>query len=213
MPESDYDAMCKAVIEGDRERARNLAAAAVAAEDDLLAVVERGFAAGIRAVGRLWEEGEYFLPELVQGAEAMKAAMAEITPALGKGDELPSAHGRVVIGTVQGDMHDIGKTLVAALLEAHGFVVHDLGADVPAEAFVSKAREVNAQVIAASALLTTTMPMQRKLVEAVAAAGLSATVRVLVGGAPASAQWADEIGAAFAENAQQAVAAVRGLLP
>jgi len=207
-----FEALRQSVVEGDAARARELATAVVAAGDDLLAAVEQGFAAGIQTVGELWEEGEYFLPELVQGAEAMKAAMAVILPALARADARGLARGRVVLGTVKGDLHDIGKGLVGVLLAAHGFEVFDLGHDVPVERFVDKAREVDADLVAASALLTTTMAEQRRLVEAVAAAELPRRPRVLVGGAPTSRAWADEIGAHHAENALRAVEVAESLL-
>jgi len=210
MTQPTHDAMRKAVVDGAIEQARELAQAAVDSGGNLLEAVEKGFAAGIREVGDLWEEGEYFLPELVQGAEAMKAAMAVIHPALAaaKGGVEPLA--RVVIGTVQGDLHDIGKTLVGTLLEANGYEVHDLGADVAVEAFVSKAREVGADIVAASALLTTTMSVQKDIVAAVEAEKLGA--KVLIGGSPTTPDWADSIGAAFAENAQRAVAVAGTLI-
>ena len=204
--------MMQAVVDGDATLARALAERVVADNDDLVAAVENGFIAGIRRVGELWEEGEYFLPELVQGAEAMKAAMAVLTPALGARALSREPKGRVVLGTVQGDVHDIGKTLVGTLLTANGFEVHDLGFDVPVEAFLAKAREVNAHIMAASALLTTTMPVQRELVAAVRAAGLASSIKVLVGGAPTTPAWADEIGAAHADNAMQAVGVAERLV-
>ncbi len=197
--------------DGDVERSRALAEALVAEGGDLVAAVERGFIAGIRRAGDLFEEGEFFLPELVQAAEAMKAAMAVVTPAL-RSRGGAAAKGRVVIGTVQGDVHDIGKTLVATLLQAHGFEVHDLGADVSVGTFVERAREVGADVVAASALLTTTMPAQRELVAAVEAAGLAPSVKVLVGGSPTTSAWARDIGAAHAENAMRAVAVAESLV-
>lgn len=212
MTETSYDQMRQAVVDGDVEGARSLAQAAVDGGTDLLAAVERGFAAGIREVGRLWEEGEYFLPELVQGAEAMKAAMAVINPALASGRGAAEAKGRVVIGTVQGDLHDIGKTLVGTMLEANGFQVHDLGSDVSVDAFLAKAKEVNADIVAASALLTTTMTVQKKLVEAIQDAGLDASVQVLIGGSPTTSSWAETIGASFAENAQRAVEVAKRLV-
>jgi len=208
----DLAAMHDAVVRGDRAAAEALARRAVERGGDLLAVVEGGFAAGIRRVGELWEEGEYFLPELVQGAEAMKAAMRILERELARRrDELPR-RGRVVIGTVQGDLHDIGKALVATLLEANGFEVFDLGADVAPRRLVAKAAEEEAEIVAASALPTTTMPVQAALVEEIAAAGLRGSVQVLVGGAPASAEWAAEIGAEYAETAHSAVAVVRAAL-
>lgn len=210
MAELDYGAMRQAVIDGDVDRARGLAEEAVgAAGADLLEVVEKGFAAGVRRVGELWEEGEYFLPELVQGAEAMKAAMAVLGPSFAGGAGLETK-GRVVIGTVEGDLHDIGKSLVATLLSANGFEVHDLGTDVSVSTFVDRARDVDAAIIGASALLTTTMAVQRRLVEA--AAALPSRPHVMVGGAPTSPAWAEEIGAHHAENALQAVAVAERLL-
>lgn len=204
--------MIQAVVDGNVEAARDLARRAVDAGADPIRVIEEGFAAGIRRVGELWEEGEYFLPELVQGADAMKAAMEILGPAIHSARADRQPRGRIVIGTVQGDLHDIGKGLVAALLSANGFEVHDLGSDVPVEAFVSKAREVGADIVAASALLTTTMTVQRDLVRAVTASGLPRAPRVLIGGAPTTAAWAAEIGAHHAENALRAVAAAREIL-
>jgi trimethylamine corrinoid protein len=202
----------QAVVDGDAAAARRMAEALVAGGADLLAAVEEGFGRGIRRVGDLWEEGEYFLPELVQGAEAMKAAMAVVQPALAAGRGAGRSKGRVVIGTIQGDLHDIGKSLVGTLLAANGFEVFDLGSDVAVEAFVAKAREVEAGIVAASALLTTTMIAQRDLVAALAAADLPSRPRVLVGGAPTSPAWAEQIGAAHAENAMRAVAAAERLI-
>jgi trimethylamine corrinoid protein len=205
MQANDHEAMFRAVVDGDVARARALAMELAEAHGDLLAAVEQGFAAGIRRVGELWEEGEYFLPELVQGAEAMKAAMELLRPALKANRGGAPARAGVVIGTVRGDLHDIGKGLVATLLAAHGFEVHDLGSDVPLDAFVTRARETGSRIVAASALLTTTMTAQRDLVRAVDAAGLPSRPRVLVGGAPTSEAWAAEIGATHAENALSAV--------
>ena len=142
----------------------------------------------------------------------MKAAMAVLHPALRRSHGAATTRGRVVIGTVRGDLHDIGKTLVGTLLSAGGFEVIDLGSDVPAEVFVEKARAAGADVVAASALLTTTMPVQREIAAALAASGLEPRPRLLVGGAPTDAAWAAEIGAAWAENAFQAVAVAAALV-
>lgn len=192
----------RSIVDGDREAAEALAAAFVrdgGEAIDAVAICTRG----IRAVGDLWEEGEYFLPELVASAEAMQAAMRILDPHLRAARTEHRARGRVVIGTVAGDLHDIGKSLVATLLSAHGFHVVDLGSNVAVETFLSAARTEHADIVAASALLTTTMPAQRELAEAVRDAGLDA--RVLVGGAPATEEWARSIGAAYAENAMRAV--------
>ena len=211
MAQPDYAAMHMAGVEGDIDAARRLALELVASGADLLPAVENGFAAGVRRVGELWDEGEYFLPELVQGAEAMKAAMEVIRPALQAAHQQQSTKGRVVIGTVEGDMHDIGKGLVAVLLSANGFDVHDLGASVSIEAFLAKAAEVDADIVAASALLTTTMEVQARLVDAVRTAG-GRTRRVLLGGAPTSRAWAERLGAAHAENALHAVEVAEELM-
>ena len=207
-----YAEMKEAVVLGDAARARQLAEGVVDGEGDLVAAIEQGFAAGIRRVGDLWEEGEYFLPELVQGAEAMKAAMAVLQPALRKRHGGQASKGRVVIGTVQGDLHDIGKTLVATLLSAGGFEVDDLGSDVPVDRFLARAKENGADIIAASALLTTTMPAQKAIAAAIPSLGLAPRPRLLVGGAPTTAAWAAEIGAAWAENALRAVAVAEALV-
>jgi len=200
-----YAEIRRAVVDGDAELAAAHARDLVDAGADLLEAIDQGFSAGIREVGDLWEEGEYFLPELVQGAEAMKAAMAIITPELSAGRSAGQVRGRVVIGTISGDLHDIGKSLVATLLAANGFEVHDLGSDVPVGDYVAKAREVDAHIVAASALLTTTMTGQKALAEALAAADLPRRPKMLIGGAPTSPQWAESIGAAHAENAMRAV--------
>lgn len=207
-----YREMQEAVVLGDAVRTRRLAEGVVSGGGDLLVAIEQGFAAGIRKVGDLWEEGEYFLPELVQGAEAMKAAMAVLQPALRKRHGAHASKGRVVIGTVHGDLHDIGKTLVATLLSAGGFDVEDLGSDVPVDRFLARAKETRADIIATSALLTTTMPVQKAIAEAIPELGLSPSPRLLVGGAPTTSAWAAEIGAAWAENALRAVAVAEGLV-
>jgi trimethylamine corrinoid protein len=202
----------EAVVLGDAKRARRLAESVLTDGGDLLSAIDRGLAPGIRRVGDLWEEGEYFLPELVQGAEAMKAAMEVLQPALRKRFGGQASKGRVVIGTVQGDLHDIGKTLVATLLSAGGFEVEDLGSDVPVARFLRRAEETGARIIAASALLTTTMPAQKEIAEAIPSLALSPPPRLLIGGAPTTSAWAAEIGAAWAENALRAVAVAETLV-
>ncbi len=206
MPQIEYGELAQAVIEGSVPDARRLARAWAESGGDPLQAIEQGFAQGIRRVGELWEEGEYFLPELIQGAEAMKAALTTLQPWLRAARVEQPREACVVIGTVQGDLHDIGKSLVGTMLTAHGFEVHDLGSDVPIAAFVEEARRRRAGIIAASALLTTTMVAQRDLVRAVDAAGMDWSPRVMIGGAPTSPDWAAEIGAIHAENALRAVA-------
>jgi len=200
----------RAVLDGDDAAAGPLAEQALEEGIPPLEAIERGLVPGIREAGRLWEEGEYFLPELVTAAQAMKAAMAVLQPALAAGGGSASL-GTVVIGTVEGDIHDIGKTLVATLLAASGFTVADEGAGVPVERFVQRAGEVRADLVCASALLTTTMPRQKELVAALREAGSRA--RVMVGGAPVSRSWAESIGAdGFADNALAAVTVARELV-
>jgi len=150
------------------------------------------------------------LPELILAADAMKAGTAVCEAALPKGTIKEKK--KVVIGTVEGDIHDIGKSIVASFLAANGFEVHDIGRDAPAEKFVETAREAKADVVGASALLTTTMEQQKKIVEALKEAGLRDKVKIIVGGAPTSQEWAEQIGAdAYAENAAEAVAKVKQL--
>ncbi len=200
----------RAVLEGDDQAGVRFALAALENGLAPLEAIEGGLVPGIRRAGELWEEGEFFLPELVSAAQAMKGAMDVLRPALAEAGGAPSA-GRVVIGTVQGDIHDIGKTLVATMLSANGFVVCDEGADVPLERFLRRTREVDADLVCASALLTTTMAGQRALVDAVRREGLRA--RVMVGGAPASEEWSRRIGAdGYADNAVAAVALARKLV-
>lgn len=196
----------QSVLEGDKARAAALAATAIREGYALLEVIDRGFSAGIRKAGDLWEEGEYFLPELAFGAEAMKAAMEILQPALLESQDDAASRGTVIIGTVQGDIHDIGKTLVATMLSSNGYRVHDLGADVAHTLFVDEAVRNAPCFLCMSALLTTTMVGQRRVIELLGDHGLRDRVRVIVGGAPASPDWAKEIGAdGYAHNAIDAV--------
>jgi corrinoid protein of di/trimethylamine methyltransferase len=203
----------QSVLDGDADRAETLASEALEKKYKVLEVIEKGFVAGIREVGRLWEEGTMFLPELVMGAEAMKRAMAVLQPALEEADGAGSSLGHVVIGTIEGDIHDIGKTLVATMLSANGFEITDLGADVPAGRFVDEAVEKGAGCIAISALLTTTMHGQRKVIEELESRKVRGKVRVLVGGAPCNDAWAKEIGAdGYAGDAVAAVQLAKRLV-
>lgn len=203
----------QAVLDGDADRAESLAGDALEKGYPVLEVIENGFVAGIREVGRLWEEGTMFLPELVMGAEAMKKAMGVLQPALEGAGGAGSSLGHVVIGTIEGDIHDIGKTLVATMLSANGFEITDLGADVPAGRFVDEAVAKDAGCIAISALLTTTMHGQRKVIEELESRKVRGKVRVLVGGAPCNDAWAKEIGAdGYAGDAVAAVQLAKRLV-
>jgi trimethylamine corrinoid protein len=205
--------MAKAILDGNKEEAVALAKEAIKKRLDLSTVIEKGYIPGIQKVGHLWEQGEYFLPELITSAECMKAAMEVLQPELRKAHIAVRSQGKVVIGTVEGDIHDIGKNLVASILSAHGFEVIDLGADVKLEKFIEKAEQEKADLICLSALLTTTMMGQKKLMEMLKERELSGRFKVMVGGAPVSQNWANSIGAdGYAENALTAVNAAKLLL-
>jgi corrinoid protein of di/trimethylamine methyltransferase len=203
----------KAIVEGDKPRARELAREAIGSGADLNEVIDKGYVAGIQAVGELWEKGEYFLPELISSAECMKAAMDILQPEMAKANIKSRSLGKVVIGTVEGDIHDIGKNLVASMLQANGFEVFDLGADVKLERFIEKAEAEKANIICLSALLTTTMLNQKRFIEMLRQKGHYGKYKVLVGGAPATRKWADDIGAqGYAENAALAVKAAKAAM-
>ncbi len=205
--------MEKSVIEGDKDEAAALAELAIKEKIDLNEVIEKGYTPGVQKVGNLWEKGEYFLPDLITGAECMKAAMEVLQPELEKAKIKTKSKGKVVIGTVEGDIHDIGKNLVASMLSASGFEVIDLGADVKLETFIEKAKELNTDFICLSALLTTTMLGQKKVIEILKEKNLTSRFTVLVGGAPVNQKWADDIGAdGYAENAMVAVKIAKKLI-
>lgn len=206
-------AMRGSILEGEPEEAERLAREAIGCGLDPLEAVNKGFLPGVKEVGAGFGRGDLFLPDLVRAGAAMKAAVKVLEPEMARRGSVRKSAGTVVLGTVQGDIHEIGKTLVATLLTANGFQVHDLGVDVPVEAFARKAKEVRAEVVGVSALLTTTMVGQRKVVEALRAGGLHPGVKVIVGGAPVTRDWAKEIGAdGYAEDAVGAVGVVRSLL-
>jgi len=207
-----FSEMENAIVQGDKEETEALARKAVERQLDLNEVIEKGYVPGIKKVGELWEKGEYFLPELITSAECMKAAMGVLQPELEKAQIEIRSRGKIIIGTVEGDIHDIGKNLVSSMLSANGFDVIDLGADVKLEMFIEKAEEENADFICLSALLTTTMVGQKRLVEMLKEKNLSDRFKVMVGGAPVNQKWADDIGAdGYAENAMIAVQAVKNL--
>lgn len=166
-------------------------------------IIEKGLAPGIREVGKLFEMGDYFLPELMLGAEIMKTSMDVLDPLL-VASNYSTKNAQVVIGTVQGDIHDIGKTLVGSMLTASGYTVHDLGSDIPVDKFINTIKETSSKFLCLSALLTTTMGIQREIIDKIRREGLD--VKILVGGAPVNQKWADEIGAdGYAGNAVDAV--------
>ena len=180
----------RSVIDADKAKAGEVAKRAIAEGVDPLEVINKGFRAGITKVGDLFGRGELFLPELILSAEAMKEATNILTAVLPEGAQ---KRGKVVIGTAQGDIHDIGKSMVVSFLQASGFEVYDVGRDVEMQKFIDKAQEVNADIIGMSALLTTTMSGQKALIQELKKAGLRDKFKVMVGGAPVTQRWADRI--------------------
>jgi methanogenic corrinoid protein MtbC1 len=198
-------------LNGQAPAAAAAANRALAEGRSALDLVQHEMVPAMDEVGRRFECEDYFVPELLLAARAMKAALAPIRPLLAASGAQPA--GRVVIGTVKGDLHDIGKNIVSAMLEGGGFEVIDLGADVAPRAFVEAASTHHANLVCLSTLLTVTMPSMRSTVEAFTAAGLRGQVKVMVGGAPVTQRYADEIGAdGYGDNAAAAVAVARRLV-
>jgi corrinoid protein of di/trimethylamine methyltransferase len=212
MSQELYTQLSIAVIEGDQELAASLTRQALEQGLNPLEVIKEALTPGMEVVGEKFGCGEYFLPHLVMAGNTMKAALALLEPALKASGMTRETLGTVVLGTVAGDIHEIGKSLVGTMLTANGFVVHDLGVDVPTSQFVAAVRETGANLVGLSALLTTTMSIQRQVIQELVEAGLRDGVKVMVGGAPVSVQWMQEIGAdGYAEDAAGAVALARRL--
>jgi 5-methyltetrahydrofolate--homocysteine methyltransferase len=207
---ADTDELQEAVIKGDAKAAAAATQAALAAGVTPLSIVTEHLVPAMDEVGRRFECQDYFVPEMLLSARAMKASMEIVRPLLAASGAEPI--GRVVIGTVQGDLHDIGKNLVASMLEGGGFEVIDLGVNVEPRRFIEAASSRNAGLVALSALLTVTMPAMKTTIDAFAAAGLREKVKIMVGGAPVTEQYANTIGAdGYSESAAGAVALARRL--
>jgi corrinoid protein of di/trimethylamine methyltransferase len=203
----------QSLVEMDPQRTADLTQEALAAGLEPLTIINQGLVPGMDMVGQKFQTGEYFLPQMVIAANAMQQAMAFLEPELHSRQQAVEAAGTLVIGTVQGDIHEIGKSLVATMMSANGFRVYDLGVDVSPAAFVEKVRETGANLLGLSALLTTTMTAQRDVIEALEEAGLRDQVRVMVGGAPVTEEWAETIGAdGYAEDVVEAVGLARRLV-
>ena len=201
-----------AIIEGETEQVVALTRQALAAGLEPMAIIDQGLIPGMDIVGEKFSSGEFFLPNLIISANGMQEAMKLLEPELSARQQVRKSAGKVVIGTVHGDIHEIGKSLVATMLSANGFQVYDLGVDVPVETFLAKIRETDATLLGLSALLTTTMVVQREIIAALKQAGLRERVKVMVGGAPVTRSWAEEIGAdGYAEDAIGAVAMAKQL--
>src|ERR1035437_9481259 len=207
---ADLQKLYNAVLNGDQKTSVAVTQEALAEGVDPMELVTQYMVPAMDEVGRLFECEEYFVPELLLSGRAMKGSLKLLRPLLAaRGDE-PA--GRVVIGTVKGDLHDIGKNLVASMLEGGGFEVTDLGTDVPPDRFIDAIQKKNADIICLSALLTVTMPAMKTTIEALARAGVRDKVKVLIGGAPVTPQYARDIGAdGYGENAPAAVALARKL--
>jgi 5-methyltetrahydrofolate--homocysteine methyltransferase len=204
----DLTKLNQAILDGDAKTAAAVTQEALDAGIDPVVLIQQHMVPAMDEVGRLYEAEEYFVPELLLAARAMKASLELLRPLLAASGVEPT--GRVVIGTVKGDLHDIGKNLVGSMLEGGGFEVIDLGADVAPEKFIEAIQNRGARIVCLSALLTVTMPSMKKTIEALEQAGVRDKVKVLVGGAPVTPQFAKEIGAdGYGENANAAVALAR----
>jgi trimethylamine corrinoid protein len=208
-----FESMKQSIMDGDPDRARELSQRAIVEGINPLEAIHRGFVLGLNAVGEQFEQGEMFLPDLVLAGEAMKAATAALEPEIQRAGKKRETLGRVVLGTVKGDIHEIGKTLVGTMLSASGFEVFDLGVDVAFESFALKAEELGADIVGVSSLLTTTMTGQKGVVEALERHGLRPRVKVMIGGAPVTETWAKEIRAdGYGKDALGAVALAKSLM-
>ncbi len=207
---SDPAQLYEAILTGNATLAEEVTKAALEAGVSPTDLLGKQMIPAMDEVGKRFECNEYFVPELLIAARAMKVALQILTPRLAEAGA--KAAGRVVIGTVQGDLHDIGKNLVASMLEGGGFQVVDLGVDVPAQRFVEAAQEKEGTIVALSALLTTTMTQMKAVIAALDAAGIRDRTKVMIGGAPITQQYADEIGAdGYSDNASAAVSLARSL--
>lgn len=208
-----FQKMAQSVLDGDSDTASALAKEAVDAGIDPLEAITKGFVTGVNKVGESFACGQAFLPELVMAGEAMKAAVATLEPEMKKRGVQRTMLGKVVLATVEGDIHEIGKSLVGTMLSASGFQVYDLGVDVPAARIIAKVKEVDADIVGLSALLTTTMFKQKEVIDELDKLGLRKKVKVMVGGAPVTRDWVQKIEAdGYSEDAIGAVAVAKQIL-
>ena len=211
MEDSIHKKIYNSILEGDGTSTKAGVEQALEAGMDPSQILQEDMIAAMKEVGRRFEEGDYFVPEMLIAARAMQGGLLILKPYLVDTDIKPA--GKVAVGTVRGDLHDIGKNLVAMMLEGAGFVIHDLGTDVPPETFVNAIKEYEVDVVALSALLTTTMASMEATVQAINTAGLRDQVKIIVGGAPVTQEYADRIGAdGFASDASAAVTITEYLL-
>jgi corrinoid protein of di/trimethylamine methyltransferase len=208
-----FEKMAQSIIDGDSDIAVELANQAVAAGVDPLDAITQGYVIGVNKVGEAFSCGDAFLPELVMAGEAMKAAVTALEPEMVKRGSERQMLGKVVLATVEGDIHEIGKSLVGTMLSASGFQVYDLGVDVAVDKIIGKALEVNANIIAMSALLTTTMVKQREVIEVLEKENIRGKFKIMIGGAPVTRDWVNKIGAdGYSEDAIGAVNVAKALM-
>jgi corrinoid protein of di/trimethylamine methyltransferase len=213
MTEELFQKMSQSILDGDSDAAVALAQQAIQAGIDPLDAITKGFVLGVNQVGENFACGDAFLPELVMAGEAMKAAVATLEPEMQKRGTARQVFGKVVLATVEGDIHEIGKTLVGTMLSASGFQVYDLGVDVSAAKIIEKVKEVDADLVGLSALLTTTMVKQKEVIEELDKLGLRKKVKVMVGGAPVTRDWVQKIEAdGYSEDAIGAVGLAKQLV-
>jgi len=208
---ADFQNMIDTLIEGDEKKLTSLAQSALDEGVSAKEILEKGLMAGMDIVGEKMESEDMFIPEVLRSAKTMSAVIDILKPLLAEGDVITA--GKVVIGTVKGDLHDIGKNLVAMMLESAGFEVYNLGADILADTFVEEIKDKNADMLCLSALLTTTMPMMKTTIDALSKSGLREQVKVMIGGAPVTQGFADQIGAdGYAHDAGSATRLAKALL-
>lgn len=211
-----YEKLAEAIMNGDEETAKKVSEEIAKSGADCLAVIEEYLSPAMKRVGEKFEKGEYFLTNLMLSAEAMKSATGILTANLDKDARnrlKGETQGVVVVGTVAGDVHDIGKNILSLLLQVNRFEVHDLGKDVPSMSFVEEAQEIDAAIIALSSLMTTTRPAQKDVIDLLKGMSLRNRFAVMVGGAPTTKQWAEEIGAdSWAETAEEAVSVAQRIM-
>jgi corrinoid protein of di/trimethylamine methyltransferase len=213
MSDEIFQKMAQSIIDGDTAASAALAKESIEAGIDPLEAINQGFVLGANKVGESFSCGAAFLPELVMAGEAMKAAVAVLEPEMKRRGASRQVFGKVVLATVQGDIHEIGKSLVGTMLSASGFEVYDLGVDVPTARIVEKAKEVDADLVGLSALLTTTMVKQQEVIEELDKRGLRTRVKVMVGGAPVTRDWVQKIEAdGYSEDAIGAISVAKQLV-
>jgi dimethylamine corrinoid protein len=213
MSEEIFTQLTESLVVGEPEETEALTKEALASGIEPLTIIREGLMPGMNTVGDKFSCGEYFLPDLIIAAEGMKKAMEVLEPELRLRNQTVDSMGTVLLGTVKGDIHEIGKSLVGTMLSANGFKVHDLGVNVSTDNFIQKVKEINPDILGLSALLTTTMTVQHEIIQELVKAGMRNNVKVMVGGAPVTRSWSDEIGAdGYAEDALGAVQLARKLV-